>query len=530
MAESANNSDDDRLSCKILIIGAGMAGLSAANHLLKNNETDFLIVEARGRIGGRIVAAQVGNDRVELGANWIHGVLGNPMFELAMANGLIDIVRVPKPHKVVAALEDGKQLPFPVLREIYEAYVCFLRRCEEYFLSSYSPPDGISSVGAHIALEAEIYLSSLPPEQRRVRQLLFDCLLKRETCVTGCDTMDEVDLLEMGSYDELQGGNISLPDGYSAILEPVAKHIPKNCILTKHVVTKIRWQKQKRSSISGDSTEELDPKANNLVEVECENGRTIRAEHVVCTLPLGVLKRTAQDMFEPSLPAHKLEAIDRLMFGTVDKIFLEYERPFLNPSVSEVMLLWDDGRLSEVEKGDLSNTWYRKIYSFTKITDTLLLGWISGRAAEYMEKLSTTEVMEVCTTILRKFLNDPFVPTPKNCLRTSWHSQPYTRGSYTAMAVGASQLDIRSLAEPLVRQRTKEDGGGEKDGADRVLIAFAGEHTHSSFYSTVHGAYLTGRTAAELLLGTKPGEKQALNLSCEETSDLSSWIQGISLN
>lgn len=64
MAESANNSDDDRLSYKILIIGAGMAGLSAANHLLKNNETDFLIVEARGRIGGRIVATQVGTTNV----------------------------------------------------------------------------------------------------------------------------------------------------------------------------------------------------------------------------------------------------------------------------------------------------------------------------------------------------------------------------------------------------------------------------------------------------------------------------------
>lgn len=60
MAESTNNSEDDRLSCKILIIGAGMAGLSAATHLLKNSETDFLIVEARGRIGGRIIATQVG--------------------------------------------------------------------------------------------------------------------------------------------------------------------------------------------------------------------------------------------------------------------------------------------------------------------------------------------------------------------------------------------------------------------------------------------------------------------------------------
>lgn len=182
----------------------------------------------------------LGNEKIELGANWIHGVLGNPLFELAMANGLIDIINIPKPHRVIAAMEDGKQLPFPVLQEIYEAYVCFLRRCEEYFLSAYNPPDGINSVGAHVALETDIYLSSLPVEQRRIRQLLFDCLLKRETCITGCDNMEEVDLMEMGSYAELQGGNIRLRNGYSAILEPITKHIPKNCILTKHVVTKIR--------------------------------------------------------------------------------------------------------------------------------------------------------------------------------------------------------------------------------------------------------------------------------------------------
>lgn len=233
-------------------------------------------------------------------------------------------------------------------------------------------------------------------------------------------------------------------------------------------------------------------------------------------------------MFEPSLPAYKLEAIDRLMFGTVNKIFLEYERPFLNPGVSEVMLLWDDERLSEAERRDVSKTWFRKIYSFIKISDTLLLGWISGRAAEYMEKLSTTEVAEVCTTILRRFLNDPFVPIPKSCLRTTWHSQPHTRGSYTAMAVGASQLDIRSLAQPLIQERSGTEGGTDRRA--KVLVAFAGEHTHSSFYSTVHGAYLTGRTAAELLLGVKQSEKHALSLSCEDTSDLSSWIQGISLN
>lgn len=69
MAESTNKSEDDKVKCKILIVGAGMAGLSAANHLLKNHETDFLIVEARSRIGGRIVALKIGESLLNLFLN-----------------------------------------------------------------------------------------------------------------------------------------------------------------------------------------------------------------------------------------------------------------------------------------------------------------------------------------------------------------------------------------------------------------------------------------------------------------------------
>lgn len=114
------------------------------------------------------------------------------------------------------------------------------------------------------------------------------------------------------------------------------------------------------------------------IEVSCDNGKKYFADKIICTLPLGVLKEKARTLFKPQLPVYKLEAIDRLMFGTVDKIFLEYERPFLNPGISEVMLLWDDKGLTEAEKQDLSKTWFRKIYSFSKVSDTLLLGWISG--------------------------------------------------------------------------------------------------------------------------------------------------------
>lgn len=451
MGDNNTNSSKscDSNKCNVIIIGGGMAGLAAANHLKKNGMEDFIILEARKRIGGRILAIPLKYHNVELGANWIHGVLGNPIFEMAMANGLVNIINIPKPHKVIAATQDGKQVPFGILHEIYEAYVCFLRRCEEYFLCQYLPPPDIHSVGEHVNLEATIYLERLPsPEEKQLRRLIFECLLKRETCISGCHSMDEIDLLELGSYTELQGGNIMLPSGYSSILEPMTKHIDSSIILTSHPVKKIIWDNRNNSGQSDDGGDESDdsdqtvieditktstsksvnpcegssskdttthkPKKKNLhcVEVSCENGKIYYANHVICTIPLGVLKEKAVNLFEPPLPQHKLESIDKLLFGTVDKIYLEYDRPFLNPDVTEIMLLWDSPSSDE----SIENNWYKKIYSFAKVSETLLLGWVSGKEAEYMETLSSDEIAATCTKILRQFLNDPFVPEPQTCV------------------------------------------------------------------------------------------------------------------
>lgn len=424
-------SDNSVHKTKILILGAGMAGLSAAYHLTKNGVTEFKILEARGRIGGRIIQLPIGSEKVELGANWIHGVLGNPVYELAMQNGLVDIMASPKPHKVVAATEQGKQVPFATLHEIYEAYLCFLKRCEEYFISQYLPPEGIDSVGDHIKLEASLYLDKIKdPQERRLRELLFECLLKRETCISGCDNMKEIDLMEIGSYTELQGGNIVLPNGYSSILEPLRKVIPKDNILLRHPVKLVKWNCNRKSGNDDSDSDDSDrtviesPSSSREsscekstikcnVEVICDNGKKFAGEHVICTIPLGVLKHNANTMFQPPLPDYKLEAIDKLLFGTVDKILLEYERPFLHPNITEVLLLWEP----ETDKTvDIGKNWYRKIYSFAKITETLIMGWISGKEAQYMETLSNDVIIHTCTTILRKFLNDPFIPKPKSCV------------------------------------------------------------------------------------------------------------------
>lgn len=60
----SENATTQKRKYKVVIIGAGMAGLSAANHLIKNGLTDFQILEARGRIGGRIVSIDMGTQKV----------------------------------------------------------------------------------------------------------------------------------------------------------------------------------------------------------------------------------------------------------------------------------------------------------------------------------------------------------------------------------------------------------------------------------------------------------------------------------
>ena len=106
-------------------------------------------------------------------------------------------------------------------------------------MCKYQPPEGIHSVGEHVELEISLYLERFPPQQRYLRRLIFDYLLKRECCITGegstrssaihtdlclgCSTMKEIDLMSIGSYTELPGGNIALPQGYSSILAPIIK-------------------------------------------------------------------------------------------------------------------------------------------------------------------------------------------------------------------------------------------------------------------------------------------------------------------
>ena len=85
----ATAADSSRRDERVLIIGAGMAGLAAAAELQALGFGDVAILEARDRIGGRLWTNTIGgNIPVDLGASWIHGVDGNPITAIARANGI----------------------------------------------------------------------------------------------------------------------------------------------------------------------------------------------------------------------------------------------------------------------------------------------------------------------------------------------------------------------------------------------------------------------------------------------------------
>lgn len=83
------NRDSAQPNPRILILGGGVAGIIAARTLHQNGLDNFLIIEARDEIGGRLRSHTFGNGTtVELGANWVQGTQvgdgpSNPIWDLA---------------------------------------------------------------------------------------------------------------------------------------------------------------------------------------------------------------------------------------------------------------------------------------------------------------------------------------------------------------------------------------------------------------------------------------------------------------
>lgn len=264
--------------------------------------------------------------------------------------------------------------------------------------------------------------------------------------------------------------------GYGHLFKILEKSIPDPSkklpiiekILFNKTVSNIDWS--------------CDESSNNLVKVKCTDGSSYEADHVICTVSLGVLKEKHLQIFNPKLPALKKNAIDGLTLGTVDKIFLEFKEPFWPKDFLGFSLLWNDEDLEEIRK--MKHSWMEDVFGFYAVDfqPNILCGWISGKNARIMEETPENEVLETVMFLMRKFLTKFSVPDPIRMERSTWYKNPNFRGSYSYRSINTDLLSTTAdhLASPLT------------NSVGVPVLQFAGEATHENYYSTVHGAVESG--------------------------------------
>lgn len=72
----------EMLARKVVVIGAGLSGFSAAAKLIENGFKDVVILEAENRTGGRIHSVPFADGTIDMGGQWCHGEKENVIYEM----------------------------------------------------------------------------------------------------------------------------------------------------------------------------------------------------------------------------------------------------------------------------------------------------------------------------------------------------------------------------------------------------------------------------------------------------------------
>lgn len=474
---------------KVIIIGAGAAGLGAAQYLVKNGLTDIAILEGNNRIGGRVHTVPFGSHAeniIELGANWIHGgTIANPMFTLGMQHGLIEkdgeipyLERFEEIDDCCFTKSNGKIVDLECSQRAIRAFFEVEKAAFMLFFQN-SPAIGTdANLGDYFKDELSRKVSEeFRLEEQHDVKCVFNSLINYLKFHVS-DQLEKLSLKQYGTFQEIPGDDVIIPGGFQSLLETVVKDLPTDTIRFNQHVLKINWSDSNRSM----------GKQESPVRLICQDGTSWQADHAIVTVSIGYLKKHHKTLFHPLLPRYKTDAIENIGFGCTNKIFLQFERPFWKyGNTKYIGIAWSDEELADAT-GD---NWEKSIYGFEEVYDNpnVLSAWIAGRGSEMMESLPADTVMEACVKILRQFTGNDTIPTPKGICRTTWHTDCFALGSYSYASTHSGIPEIKRLALPL-------------PSAGQPSLLFAGEATHPCYYSTVHGAFQTGIRAAKQILQT----------------------------
>ena len=488
----------------VVIVGAGFAGLSAARRLAADKRFSVTLLEGNDRVGGRAKSvAFPGCPLEDLGCTWVYDTAQegteNFIFRHAYENGHLKLSDSPSPKPALHLLSTGEEVRPADVRRYARLYHMIQQELEHRAVSgdwefTIDPgkewqeaeplqPAEVAKLDYHdyvtrrfMKITESDPVNQAGPEVLKPHHILRHCLVTEGT-IDGTQESKDVDILTYGEYDG-EHGSILTAGGYQQIAKDLASQLPKKCIHFKKEVVSVQWTPPPATPESSGPP----------VLLQCADGSTYQADHVIMTASLGVLKQrccpgASTSLFSPSLPDRKISAIQALGMGPVNKVLLQFPRPLAGNRASSLRLYWRDEELGFPE----NHPWATKLHFLRKLNDThnIYEVWLTGDNAVAIESLKDEEVAEGISLVLERFLKEP-IKRPK-ILRSSWCTDRLFRGSYSYNALGSSKLDREELGRPV-------------DGSTHLQLLFAGEATHPSMFSTTNGAFDSGEREANRLI------------------------------
>jgi monoamine oxidase len=252
----------------IAVIGAGAAGIAAGRKLAEAG-ANFVILEARSRIGGRAWTVTVEGMPLDLGCGWLHSGDRNPWTKIAEAAGLT-VDRTPAPWTSRRDLSMSEA----ARREFEAAMERFNRRV------------------ADAAKEGKDHPAADYLEPGDTWNGLIDAI---STYANGAE-LDQVSVLDWQNYAD-DNVNWRVAEGYGTAIARFGESLP---VVLDCTVTRVDH-------------------AGKTIHIDTSRG-TLSAKAVVVALPTTAIAREAV-RFTPSLP-DKLEAAAGLPLGLADKVLL----------------------------------------------------------------------------------------------------------------------------------------------------------------------------------------------------------------